>query len=106
MIVSHHGIGQGGWALMAHREIGSALKMYRDALEGLALSRGLVAAYEQRVAQTRSVVAEQLGIARPEAELPKLGLQIVELPVDAGEPLEQHPLECRVESLARNILPQ
>ena len=72
------------------RDEATAVKLvhlYRDALAGLAASRGLVASYEQRAA---SVKAELLraGFITNE-QLPELRLQVVPLPIEAQKMIDE-----------------
>src|SRR5262249_44434924 len=79
------------------------VQVYRDAAEGLAFARGLVAAYERRVGRAAKLL-DDLGIALPGDELSEMRLKVVDVTVDSPQPLGQPPADGGVEGLGRHVL--
>jgi hypothetical protein len=77
------------------------VRLYESALTGLAMARGLAAAYETRVDRARRELL-RTGFL-PDEKLSELGLKISPLTIVPAEPFVEHLQDGSVESLPRRI---
>ena len=78
--------------------------LYQTALAGLAMARGMVAAYETRVQRAHDELL-RMGLS-PDEELPELGVKLVPVPVQPLQLLGKHSHHGSVKRLPGGVLPK